>query len=146
LPLQTNFEKSGVTHSALLPLTVGGLVGLLGAIMGLGGGFIMIPLTIYVLRMPMHTAVGTNLFQEIFLCAEVTFFQAYSNHTVDFILALLLLSGSILGAQIGARYCKKLKEDTLKILLATIILAVDIKVILEVTMTPASILARIGGH
>jgi uncharacterized membrane protein YfcA len=146
LPFQTHFEKSGVTHSALLPLSVGVFVGTIGAIMGLGGGFIMIPLTIYVLRMPMHTAVGTNLFQEIFMCMEVTFFQAYSNHTVDFILALVLLLGSTSGAQIGAIFCKKLKEDHLKILLAAIILAVNVKVILELTLHPSALLSLVGGH
>jgi uncharacterized membrane protein YfcA len=146
LPFQTHFEKSGVTHSALLPLSVGGLVGTLGAIMGLGGGFIMIPLLIYVLRMPVHAAVGTNLFQEIFLCMNVTFFQAITNHTVDFIIALLLLLGSTSGAQIGARFCGKLKGDQVKIIIALIILSVWVKVILELVLHPSALLSLAGGH
>lgn len=146
LPFQTHFEKSGVTHSALLPLSVGGLVGILGAIMGVGGGFIMIPLSIYILRMPVYAAVGTNLFQEIFLCMNVTFFQAFTNHTVDFILALLLLLGSTSGAQIGARFCGKLKEDQVKIIIAMIILAVWVKVVLELTLHPSTLLSLVGGH
>jgi uncharacterized membrane protein YfcA len=146
LPFQTHFKKAGVTHSALLPLSVGGLVGTLGAIMGLGGGFIMIPLSIYILRMPVYVAVGTNLFQEIFLCMNVTFFQAYTNHTVDFILALLLLLGSTSGAQIGARFCGKLKGDQVKIIIAMIILAVWVKVILELTLHPSALLSVAGGH
>jgi uncharacterized membrane protein YfcA len=146
LPFQTYFEKSGVTHSALLPLSVGGFVGIIGAVMGVGGGFIMIPLLIYILRMPVYAAVGTNLFQEIFLCMNVTFFQAYTNHTVDFIIALLLLLGSTSGAQIGARFCGKLKGDQVKIIIAMIILAVDVKVILELTLHPSALLSLAGGH
>jgi uncharacterized membrane protein YfcA len=146
LPFETHFEKSGVTHSALLPLSVGGFVGIIGAVMGVGGGFIMIPLLIYILRMPVYAAVGTNLFQEIFLCMNVTFFQAYTNHTVDFIIALLLLLGSTSGAQIGARFCGKLKGDQVKIIIAMIILAVDVKVILELTLHPSALLSLAGGH
>ena len=146
LPFQMHFKKSGVTHSALLPFSVGGLVGTLGAIMGLGGGFIMIPLSIYILRMPVYVAVGTNLFQEIFLCMNATFFQAYTNHTVDFVLALLLLLGSTSGAQIGVRFCGKVKEHQVKLLIAMIILATWAKVILELTLQPAALLSLGGGH
>lgn len=146
LPLQTNFAKSGVTHSALLPFFVGGLVGTLGAIMGLGGGFIMIPLSIYILRMPVYVAVGTNLFQEIFLCMNATFFQATTNHTVDFILALLLLLGSTSGAQIGARFCGKLRDNQVKLIIATIILATWAKVIFELSLQPSVLLSLGGGH
>jgi uncharacterized membrane protein YfcA len=146
LPFQTHFQKSGVTHSALLPFSVGGLVGTLGAIMGVGGGFIMIPLSIYILRMPVYVAVGTNLFQEIFLCMNVTFFQAATNHTVDFILALLLLLGSTSGAQIGARFCGKLKEHQVKLIIAMIILGTWGKVILDLTLHPSALLSLVGGH
>jgi uncharacterized protein len=146
LPFQMHFQKSGVTHSALLPFSVGGLVGTLGAIMGVGGGFIMIPLSIYILRMPVYVAVGTNLFQEIFLCMNVTFFQAYTNHTVDFILALLLLLGSTLGAQIGVLFCGKLKEHQVKLIIATIILVTWGKVILDLTLQPSALLSLGGGH
>jgi uncharacterized membrane protein YfcA len=146
LPFQMHFKKSGVTHSALLPLSVGGLVGTLGAIMGVGGGFIMIPLLIYVLRLPVYVAVGTNLFQEIFLCVNATFFQAFSNHTVDFILALLLLLGSTSGAQIGARFCGKLKEHQVKLVIAMIILTTWGKVILDLSLHPSALLSLVGGH
>ncbi|MCG2823072.1 MAG: sulfite exporter TauE/SafE family protein, partial [Desulfobulbaceae bacterium] len=91
LPMQTYFEKSGVTHSALVPLVLGTFVGVLAAIMGVGGGFLMVPVMIYMLRMPMHVVVGTSLFQILFTCIEVTYLQAYSNQTVDFILAIILL-------------------------------------------------------
>ena len=146
LPMQTYFEKSGVTHSALVPLGLGIFVGILAAIMGVGGGFLMVPVMIYMLRMPMHVVVGTSLFQIMFTCTEVTFLQAYTNHTVDFLLAILLLVGSVFGAQIGTRLGKKLHGDQLKILLAIIVLAVTVKIILELILEPSLLLAYKGGH
>ena len=112
LPLQTHFEKSGVTHSLLLPVLFGGFVGILAAIMGVGGGFLMVPVMVYILRMPMHVVVGTSLFQILFNCIEVTFLQAYTNHSVDFILAVLLLLGSTVGAQVGAVFGRKAERRT----------------------------------
>jgi len=146
LPMQTYFEKSGVTHSALVPLGLGVFVGILAAIMGVGGGFLMVPVMIYMLRMPMHVVVGTSLFQIMFTCTEVTFLQAYTNHTVDFLLAILLLVGSVFGAQIGTKLGKKLHGDQLKILLAIIVLAVTVKIIFELILEPTLLLAYKGGH
>jgi len=146
LPLQTYFEKSGVTHSALVPIGLGVFVGILAAIMGVGGGFLMVPVMIYMLRMPMHVVVGTSLFQIMFTCIEVTYLQATSNHTVDFLLALLLLIGSVFGAQIGTILGKKLKGDQLKVLLAIIVLAVTVKIVTELVMEPSMMLALKGGH
>ncbi len=146
LPMQTYFEKSGVTHSALVPVVLGVFVGILAAIMGVGGGFLMVPVMIYMLRMPMHVVVGTSLFQIMFTCTEVTFLQAYTNHTVDFLLAILLLLGSTFGAQIGTVLGKKLHGEQLKILLAIIVLAVTVKIILELVMQPSLLLAYAGGH
>jgi len=146
LPLQTNFEKSGVTHSALLVILMGAFVGVLAAIMGVGGGFLMVPVMVYMLRMPMHVVVGTSLFQILFTCIEVSFLQAYVNHTVDFILAVLLLVGSTFGAQIGTKLGRKLHGDQLKILLAVIVLAVTVKILLELLLEPSLLLAYKGGH
>ena len=146
LPWQTDFEKSGVRLSILMPLVLGGFVGVLAAIMGVGGGFIMVPVMVYLLRMPMHVVVGTSLFQILFTCIDVTIMQAYSNHTVDFILAVILLLGSTLGAQFGAKLSKKLKGDQLKILLASIVLVVMVKMLLDLLLTPHVLLAYIGGH
>jgi len=146
LPLQTRFEKSGVTHSALVPVALGAFVGILAAIMGVGGGFLMVPVMVYMLRMPMHVVVGTSLFQILFTCIEVTFLQAYTNHSVDFILAVLLLVGSTFGAQIGTVLGRKLKGEQLKILLACIVLVVTIKIIFELTLTPSLLLSQVGGH
>jgi uncharacterized membrane protein YfcA len=146
LPFQTHFEKSGVTHSALIPVVVGSFVGILAAIMGVGGGFLMVPVMVYLLRMPMHVVVGTSLFQILFTCIEVTFLQSYTNHTVDFTLAVLLLIGSTVGAQVGTVFGRKLKGEQLKILLAVIVLVVTVKIILDITLTPSMLLAHGGGH
>ncbi|MEJ2695787.1 MAG: sulfite exporter TauE/SafE family protein [Candidatus Sulfobium sp.] len=146
LPLQTHFEKSGVTHSAFVPIVFGGFVGILAAVMGVGGGFLMVPVMVYILRMPMHVVVGTSLFQILFNCIEVTFLQAYTNHTVDFILAVLLLIGSTVGAQVGTVFGRKLKGDQLKIILAGIVLVVTVKMVFDLTITPDLLLGQAGGH
>ena len=146
LPWQTNFETSGVRLSVLMPLGLGVFVGILAAIMGVGGGFIMVPVMVYLLRMPMHVVVGTSLFQILFTCVNVTILQAYANHTVDFVLALLLLLGSTLGAQFGAKISKKLGGEQLKILLASIVLLVMVKMLLSLLLTPDIMVAYKGGH
>ena len=146
LPLQTRFEKSGIELSLIMPLVLGTFVGILAAIMGVGGGFIMVPVMVYLLRMPMHVVVGTSLFQILFTCINVTIMQANTNHTVDFILALVLLIGSTLGAQFGARISRRLKGDQLKIILASLVLIVMAKMLLGLLLKPQILLAYIGGH
>ena len=129
-----------------MPLLLGTLVGVLAAIMGVGGGFIMVPVMIYLLRMPMHVVVGTSLFQILFTCVNVTILQSYVNHTVDFMLALMLLVGSVVGAQIGVRAGKRLKADQLKILMALVVLGVMVKMLLGLLMQPDFLVAYKGGH
>jgi len=146
LPFQMEFPRSGVRMSLIMPLFLGSLVGVLSAIMGVGGGFIMVPVMVYMLRMPMHVVVGTSLFQVLFTCLNVTIMQAWTNHTVDFVLALILLIGSALGAQIGARIGRKLKGDQLKVYLAGIVLIVMFKMLYELLARPNVLLAAIGGH
>ncbi len=146
LPLQYTFKKSGCEISMLLPLGFGVLVGILAAIMGVGGGFIMVPVMVYLLRMPMHVVVGTSLFQILFTCVNVTIMQSYSNHTVDFILAVLLLLGSTIGAQVGTAVSKRLKADQLKIMLASLVLLVCAKMLAGLLMTPSIMVALKGGH
>ena len=146
LPFVTHFEKSGVSLSVFMPIILGALVGMLSAMMGIGGGFIMVPVMIYLLRMPMHVVVGTNLFQELFICINVTFLQSYYNHTVDLVIAILLLIGSTTGAQIGARVSNRLRADYLKIILASIVLLVMIKMALGLLLHPATMLAFGGIH
>jgi len=146
LPFQMEFQRSGVRLSALAPLVLGTLVGILAAIMGVGGGFVMVPVMVYMLRMPMHVVVGTSLFQILFTCINVTIMQAWQNHTVDFVLALLLLIGSSLGAQVGVRIGRKLRGDELKILLASLVLVVMFKMLYELLARPDVLLAYVGGH
>ncbi len=145
LPLQTRFERSGIVLSPIVPLVLGGFVGVLAAIMGVGGGFIMVPIMVYLLRMPMHVVVGTSLFQILFTCMNVTVMQAYSNRTVDFVLALLLLVGSTIGAQVGAKLSRRLKGDQLKIFLATIVLIVMVKMLVGLLLHPHFLLSYYGG-
>jgi uncharacterized membrane protein YfcA len=146
LPFKMHFARSKVTISVIMPLLLGVLVGVLAAIMGVGGGFIMVPVMIYLLRMPMHVVVGTSLFQILFTCVNVTVLQAKMNHTVDFMLALLLLVGSVLGAQVGVRVGRRLKADQLKILMAVVVLVVMGKMLLGLLLSPDIMLAYKGGH
>jgi uncharacterized membrane protein YfcA len=139
LPFKMRFRRSKLYISALLPAGVGVLVGVLSAIMGVGGGFVMVPAMIYLLGMPTAVVVGTSLFQIIFVTANVTFLQAYANQTVDVVLAVLLLAGAVIGAQFGARAGAKLRGEQLRILLALMVLAVCGKLLYDLTVTPADI-------
>jgi len=146
LPLKADFEKSGVSLSMITVFLLGTLVGILAAIMGVGGGFIMVPVMVYILRMPMHVVVGTSLFQVLFTCVNVTFMQSYYNHTVDLTLAVLLLIGSTVGAQIGARISTYLKADQLKIILASIVLVVMVTMAYDLLSHPDMLLSYKGAH
>ncbi len=139
LPLKMRFRRSRLYISALLPLGVGFLVGVLAAIMGVGGGFILVPAMIYLLGMPTAVVVGTSLFQIIFVTANVTVLQAVSNQTVDVVLALLLLVGGVIGAQFGARAGALLRGDQLRGLLALMVLAVSVKIGFDVIVTPVDL-------
>ncbi len=139
LPFKVKFRVSGLYISVIPPLLVGALVGLLGAVMGVGGGFIMVPAMIYLLNMPTKVVVGTSLFQIIFVAAFNTMMHAITNHTVDMVLALLLLIGGVVGAQIGSRFCAKLKGEQLRILLAALVLGVGIKLGLDLRIEPSEL-------
>lgn len=136
LPFKMRFRRSKLYISALLPLAIGFLVGVLSAIMGVGGGFVMVPAMIYLLGMPTAVVIGTSLFQIIFVTANVTFLQAYANQTVDVVLALLLLSGAVIGAQFGVRAGAKLHGEELRGLLALMVLAVCSKLFFDLLVTP----------
>ncbi len=146
LPWKVDFPKSKVRLSALVPFLLGVLVGVLSAIMGVGGGFLMVPVMVYLLRMPMHVVVGTSLFQILFTCANVTVMQAWINHTVDFILALIMLVGSGVGTEIGVRINRRLRAEQLKILLSLIVLAVMAKMTFDLLVPPHIMLSYPGGH
>lgn len=137
LPLKMRFRRSKLYISALLPLGIGFLVGVLAAIMGVGGGFVMVPAMIYLLGMPTSVVVGTSLFQIIFVTANVTFLQAVNNYTVDVVLALLLLTGGVIGAQFGTRIGARLRGEQLRGLLALIVLVVCAKMLFDLVGTPA---------
>ena len=141
LPLKMRFRKSKLYISALLPVMIGFLVGVLAAIMGVSGGFIMVPAMIYLLGMPTSVVVGTSLFQIIFVTASVTFLQSAHNQTVDVILALVLLTGAVIGAQVGTRAGTRLRGEQLRILLSVLVLAVSGKLLFDLVVTPDDIYA-----
>ncbi len=148
LPLKMKFRTSGLYISVIPPIMVGVLVGILAAIMGVGGGFIMVPAMIYLLGMPTKVVVGTSLFQIIFVTGFTTLMHATTNYTVDMALALLLLIGGVIGAQIGARLGTRLKAEQLRILLAIMVLAVCGKLAMDLLLQPAELysLGPAGGH
>lgn len=124
LPWQMAFPKSGIETSALAPLLLGMCIGVLTGLMGVGGGFLLVPAMIYLLAMPTSVVVGTSLFQIVFVSANVTFLQAVSHQTVDIVLAGLLIAGSVVAAPLGARLGAKLGAARLRVLLALLVLAV----------------------
>jgi uncharacterized membrane protein YfcA len=148
LPFKMRFRRSKLYISALLPLGIGVLVGILAAIMGVGGGFIMVPAMIYLLGMPTAMVVGTSLFQIIFVTANVTFLQAWQNQTVDIFLALLLLTGGVIGAQFGSRAGAKLPGEQLRSMLALIVLGVCARLAYELLARPDDVfsIGAVMGH
>ena len=136
LPFKMRFRRSRLYISALLPLGIGLFVGLLAAIMGVGGGFIMVPAMIYLLGMPTAVVVGTSLFQIIFVTANVTLLQAINNQTVDILLALILLTGAVIGAQFGTKVGAALRAEQLRGLLGFMVLAVASKLGFDLVATP----------
>ncbi|MEZ7813390.1 MAG: sulfite exporter TauE/SafE family protein [Paracoccaceae bacterium] len=136
LPLKLKFRVSGLYISVLPPMLVGALVGFLSAIMGVGGGFIMVPAMIYLLGMPTKVVVGTSLFQIIFVTAFTTLMHAVSSQSVDIMLAVLLILGGVIGAQFGTKVGLRLKAEQLRGLLAVLVLFVAIKIGLDLLLTP----------
>ncbi len=136
LPLKMRFQKSRLYISAVLPFLIGLLVGVLAAIMGVGGGFIMVPAMIYLLGMPTSMVAGTSLFQILFVVSTVTLLQSAANQTVDVTLALLLLAGSVVGVQVGTRLGAKLPGEQFRMLLAALVLAVCLKLLFDLVTAP----------
>lgn len=148
LPLKMRFRVSGLYISAIPPVLVGIVVGILAAIMGVGGGFVMVPAMIYLLGMPTKVVVGTSLFQIIFVTAFTTMLHATTNYTVDMVLAVLLLVGGVIGAQFGTIIGAKLKAEQLRILLALMVLLVCAKLAFDLIVQPSELfsLGTVGGH
>ena len=139
LPMRVRFKKSGLYISIIPPIVIGLAVGIMASIMGVGGGFIMVPAMIYLLRMPTNVVIGTSLYQIIFVTSLVTVLHAYENQTVDVMLAMILMSGGVVGAQIGAALGHKLKAEQLRFLLGILILAVCAKMLIELAVEPKDI-------
>ena len=144
LPFKMRFQRSKLYISAVPPFLVGMFVGLLAAIMGVGGGFIMVPAMIYLLRMPTSVVVGTSLFQIVFVTSFVTILHATQNQTVDAVLALMLMIGGVIGAQFGAQVGQKLKGEELRALLALLVLAMCAKIAFDLIVEPSELFAISG--
>ncbi|MGE5048574.1 MAG: sulfite exporter TauE/SafE family protein [Deltaproteobacteria bacterium] len=146
LPGRMRFPRSEIEVSFLLPVALGAFGGVLAALMGVGGGFVMVPLMLYVLGMRMHMVAGTSLLQILLTTMLVTVLQATQNHTVDLVLALLLAIGSTVGAVFGTRWGRRLRADQLKILLAAIVLGVAAKVTFDLLQAPRILLSHVAGE
>jgi uncharacterized protein len=148
LPFKLRFQRSKLYISAIPPLLIGVFVGLLAAIMGVGGGFIMVPAMIYLLRVPTNIVVGTSLFQIVFLTAATTVLHASQNQTVDVVLAVLLMLGGVVGAQFGAVAGERLKAEQLRFLLAALVLMVGLRFAWQLIAPPSDLYSlnpAIGG-
>jgi len=139
LPFKMRFRQSRLYISVLPPIAIGFAVGALSAIMGIGGGFIVVPAMIYLLRMPTKVVMGTSLVQIIAVTSITTVLQATSNYAVDIVLALLLISGGVVGAQLGVRAGAKLRGEQLRMLLALLVLAVAGGLLWQLIVTPADL-------
>ncbi len=139
LPLKMRFRESRLYISAIPVVALGFVVGVLAAIMGVGGAFLMVPVMIYMLRMPTNVVIGTSLFQVLFVTAAATVLHAVDNYTVDIVLALFLILGGVIGVQYGVRAGAKLRGEQLRFLLAVLVLAVAVRLFFEMVATPADL-------
>ena len=145
LPFKMRFKRSRLYVSAIPVLGLGAMIGMLAAIMGVGGGFIMVPAMIYLLKVPTNVVIGTSLFQIIFVAAYTTVVQAVTNQTVDVMLALLLMIGGVAGAQYGARAGQRLRGEQLRAMLAILVLLVALRLAYALFVTPDEIFTLTGG-
>jgi uncharacterized membrane protein YfcA len=136
LPLKLRFKKSKIYLSVFPVLAIGVFIGFVGAILGIGGGFILIPLLIYVLRVPTNTVIGTSMVLTLVTMAFSVVLHAITNHQVDAVLALILMVGGVIGAQFGARAGQRISGEQLRLLLGLLILAVGIRFAVELTIRP----------
>ncbi|MBY8917146.1 sulfite exporter TauE/SafE family protein [Nitratireductor rhodophyticola] len=139
LPLKMRFRASKLFVSVIPVLALGAFIGFLASIMGVGGGFIMVPALIYLLKVPTNVVIGTSLFQIIFVAAFTTIVHSTANQTVDVVLAFLLMVGGVAGAQYGARVGQKLRGEQLRALLALLVLAVALRLGFDLFVRPESV-------
>ena len=143
LPFKVRFHRSKLYISAIPPVLIGFVVGVMSAMMGVGGGFIMIPAMVYILGMPTSVVVGTSLFQIIFVTANATFFQSYINYNVDVVLSALMIFGGVIGAQIGVILGSRLKAEYLRGILAILVLAVCGKIFTDLVLQPSDLFSLV---
>ena len=136
LPFKQRFPASRLYISVIPPIAIGFVVGVLSAVLGVGGGFVVVPAMIYLLRMPTNVVMGTSLAQIIFVTAMTTIFQAVNNQAVDAFLALLLIMGGVVGAQFGVRAAARLRGEQLRLLLALLVLAVAVRLFIGLVARP----------
>ncbi|KAF5882381.1 MULTISPECIES: sulfite exporter TauE/SafE family protein [Rhizobium] len=145
LPLKVRFKKSKIFLSVIPIVALGFAIGILTSIMGVGGGFIMVPAMIYLLRIPTNVVVGTSLFQIIFVTAYTTIVQAATNFSVDIVLAFILMVAGVIGAQYGVRVGQKLRGEQLRALLGLLVLAVGVRLAIALVVTPADVYSVVMG-
>jgi hypothetical protein len=147
LPLKMHFHRSGLHTSAIFPFSIGTIVGVMAALLGVGGGFIMVPAMIYIIGMPTIAAIGTDLFQIVLTSANVTLQQALTNYTVDVLLAVTLFAGSTIGAQFGVLASRRLRGEQIRVFLALIVLVVMAVLLYQLITPPVQLVdfARSGG-
>ncbi len=139
LPLKLRFHRSRLYISVLAPLTLGAFIGVMTAVMGVGGGFLLVPAMIYLLGMPTNVVIGTSLMQIMFTTAATTILHSVQTNTVDIVLAMLLLVGGVIGAQLGAAMALKMRAEWLRAVLAAIVLLVAIRIGIGLTWRPAEL-------
>ncbi|MER2508719.1 sulfite exporter TauE/SafE family protein [Amaricoccus sp.] len=145
LPLKMRFRTSNLYVSAIPPFAIGAIVGVLAAVMGVGGGFVMVPAMIYIIGMPTKVVVGTSVFQFLFVTSFTTILQAVENKSVDIVLALILLIGGVIGAQIGVAFAARLRAEQLRILLASVVLLVCLRLFLDLVIEPSELYSIAAG-
>jgi uncharacterized membrane protein YfcA len=139
LPFKSYFPKSEITISILVPIVLSAGIGILVALMGIGGGFLMIPAMLYILRMPSSVVVGTSLFQIIFIASNATFLQAITSHNVDIVLAAIMIVSSAIGAQIGTRAGYRVDADNMRLVLALMLFGICLKMLFVLFTKPQSL-------
>lgn len=145
LPFRMRFPRSGLYISIIPPLGLGFIIGALAAIMGIGGGFILIPAMIYLLRMPTNVVIGTSLFQVLIVASLIVIMQSTATQTVDLVLAGLLMLGGVIGAQMGVRIGAGLKSEHLRALLGLMLLVASAKFLFDLVIRPAEQYVLGGG-
>jgi hypothetical protein len=136
LPFKLRFKRSKIYVSVIPVMAIGYIIGFVGAIMGIGGGFLLVPMLIYLLRVPTATVIGTSMVLTLVTMASATLMHAATNHLVDAVLALILMVGGVIGAQFGARAGQRIRGEWLRLMLGLLVLAVGLRFAFELVVQP----------